>query len=230
MIPARNEAGAIARTIETLKAQNVPRGQVEIIVVDNGSTDETSAVARAAGADKVVFEATPGTNIARETGRRAAQGDIVAFLDADSAPPEDWLAHIERDLSIAEVVLVSGPYDYGFTGIRKLVEWLYVRCILRSAPAILHFFFRRKAGVIIEGNFAAPKETFEKIGGLPPIIFWGDGPATAMLVTRRVGRIYFDTTLNVKSSPRRYDRDGTIWLTIHYAWAYIKAYFDPKFR
>lgn len=89
VIPARNEAGAIGRVIAAL-----PRDLVgQVIVVDNGSTDNTAAVATAAGA-RVVAEARPGYGRACAAGAVAAgEAAILLFLDGDYSDfPEE--AHL----------------------------------------------------------------------------------------------------------------------------------------
>lgn len=230
VIPAYNEEEGIARTVAAALAQALPRETFEVIVVDNNSADKTSEAARTAGADKVVRELEKGTNFARERGRKEAQGEIIAFIDGDSEPPPDWLAHIERDLSEPGIVAISGPYDHGFTGFKKRADKIYHRFVLPNIPRILHFLFRRPAGVIIGGNFAGWNWAFEKIGGLPPLRFWSDDAATAMLLARHVGNVRFDPTLIIKSSPRRFEKEGLLTSVIRYARTYFKIYFAKEYR
>ena len=79
VVPARNEAGTIGRVIAALSA--MPRVD-EVVVVDNGSDDDTAAVAGAAGA-RVVSEARPGMGHAIRAGFIAARHDWVMKVDAD---------------------------------------------------------------------------------------------------------------------------------------------------
>ena len=198
-------------------------------MVDNNSKDATSEVSKKLGA-RAIFEATPGTNFAREAGRKAAQGEIIVFLDSDCEPPIDWLSRIEADLSLPGVAAVSGPYDYGFRGFLGFAGNFYERFILVIAPKLLRILFWKKAGVLIGGNFAGRRETFEKIGGLPPLKFYGDDAAIAMLVARRAGKVLFDPDLKVKSSPRRFETQGLFKTNLKYVSTYLKIYFDKKFR
>ena len=230
VIPAYNEEILIEEAIQSVLRGSYPRQNYEIIVVDSHSTDNTPSVARAAHVDNViVMESKQGANAGRNRGYLAARGKYIAFLDADSKAPPDWLSHIEKDFAAsADVAAVSGPYNYGFTGIRGTLELWYTEWFLPRVPDLLHFLFRRNAGVIIGGNLAAPKQVLDDIGGWPPVSYWGDDAILAMIISRRCGRVIFDPNLRVASSPRRYLRDGFIWLTLRYAYAYLVAYFKTE--
>ena len=95
MIPAFNEAPRIRATIDRLRPAASGLGIAEVIVVDDGSDDGTAAAVREAAATEgeavpvvlVVHEQNRGKGAALRTGARAATGDVIAFLDADSAVP-----------------------------------------------------------------------------------------------------------------------------------------------
>jgi glycosyltransferase involved in cell wall biosynthesis len=226
IIPAFNEAPHIKRVIMAAKALNLPNGDTkEVIVVDNDSSDATSEIAKKAGADKVVLERKRGTNMARERGFRESRGEIVAYLDADCVPPKDWLIKIKQKLSKENVVAVSGPYDYEFRGLKKLMDKFYTKFVLPNISEVLYFLFGKKAGVIIGGNFAVKRSALEAIGGLPPLSFYGDDATTAMLLSRQAGKVVFDPNLLVKSSSRRFEKYGLLPVTLIYAFHYFKVYF-----
>lgn len=79
-MPAKNEAAVIAETVARAR-ENFPAA--EIIVVDDGSTDETGSLAERAGARVVRHPVSLGNGAAIKSGARAAGGDILAFMDAD---------------------------------------------------------------------------------------------------------------------------------------------------
>lgn len=93
VIPAKDDAQRLRVCLEALNRQTVV--PFEVIIVDNGSTDTTAAVARAAGA-RVIFEGRPGIPAASSTGYDAATGDVIARLDADSIPSAEWVEGIAR--------------------------------------------------------------------------------------------------------------------------------------
>ncbi|MDD4902285.1 MAG: glycosyltransferase family 2 protein [Patescibacteria group bacterium] len=230
VIPAYNEAESIAAAVKALLAQTVAKNDFEIIVVDNNSKDDTAKIAAIAGADLVIGEKKQGSNLARQAGLDKARGEIIAFLDADSIPPPNWLEMIGQDLATPDFVAVSGPYDYGFTGLKKFLDSIYTRRLMPKAPALLEMIFRKKCGVIIGGNFAARRAALDAIGGLPALDYWqGDDAAIAIMVSRRAGPILFDTKLIIKSSPRRFAKVGFLRLAARYMVTYLKIFFDKKY-
>ncbi|MEK7479152.1 MAG: glycosyltransferase [Patescibacteria group bacterium] len=226
IIPALNEAKYIEASVQALLNQDVPRKDFEIIVVDNGSKDKTKETAKKAGADIVVTEKTKGTNIARQKGVEASAGNILVFLDADCIPPPDWLRKIEKLLKREDIAAVSGPYDYGFRGLKFLLAKFYEYVLMVHLDTTFYILFGRRAGQIMGGNFAASRKTIEKIGGLPPLTFYGDDSTTAMLIARNVGRVLFTKDIEIKSSARRFEKRGLLKTTARYAYHYIKAFFS----
>ncbi|WP_431247081.1 glycosyltransferase family A protein [Leifsonia xyli] len=106
VIPVLDDSAMLARCLADLAAQLRPAD--EIVVVDNGSADDTVAVARAAGV-RVIEQRLRGIWPAAAAGYDAATGDIIARLDADSRPPADWLLHLEAELvDSPEVDVLTG--------------------------------------------------------------------------------------------------------------------------
>ena len=97
VIPALNEEKMISRCLESLVKLDFADGRFEVLVVDNGSRDNTLAIAESFKnkLDLKVLQQT-GVRISalRNLGAHAALGDILAFLDADCLPAADWLKRI----------------------------------------------------------------------------------------------------------------------------------------
>jgi glycosyltransferase involved in cell wall biosynthesis len=120
VIPVLNDARLLENCLAALAVQS--RLPDEVIVVDNGCTDDSVAVARRYGA-RVVTERRPGITAASARGFDAAAGSIIARCDADSVVPPTWLAQIERTLDAApDAVAVTGPATfYNLGGVRGLL-------------------------------------------------------------------------------------------------------------
>lgn len=115
ILPAYNRAGSIARAIESVLAQTYRN--LELIVVDDGSTDETSAiVARYPGA-VLLRQANLGAYAARNLALRHARGALIAFVDSDDAWLPDKLARqvpLMRPgigLVYGDIEIVAAPHD-----------------------------------------------------------------------------------------------------------------------
>lgn len=125
IIPARNAAKTVGACILAVLSQSLPRDSYEVIVVDDGSTDATGAIARSHGA-RVVPQPPLGTAMARNTGARAARGEILLFLDADCLPALDWLAQMIAPFNDPSVVGVKGAYVTQETGLLpRLIQTEY---------------------------------------------------------------------------------------------------------
>lgn len=110
VIPVLDDAEMLDRCLESLAAQD--RVPDEVLVVDNGSRDDSVQVALDWCA-RVVSEPRPGVTAAAATGFDLATGEVIARCDADSVLPPGWLARIEDRLSQdPEAVAVSGPASF----------------------------------------------------------------------------------------------------------------------
>ncbi len=110
VVPAYNAADTLPGCLAALSAQTIPRSEYEIIVADDGSTDDTAAVAAQHGADKVLRCPHRGPASARNAGIAAASGGVILFTDADCEPAPVWLAEMLRSLEDGSVSGVKGSY------------------------------------------------------------------------------------------------------------------------
>ncbi|MHB1431791.1 MAG: glycosyltransferase family 2 protein [Streptosporangiaceae bacterium] len=111
VVPAYNEAQFIENCIDSLLRQDF-QGDVEVIVVDNNSTDGTGDLARSKGV-RVLHESQPGVCWARQCGTQAATGEIVISTDADTVFAPTWLSSIDKRFrENPERVAVAGSCNF----------------------------------------------------------------------------------------------------------------------
>ena len=126
VIPSRDDAALLARCLDALSGQTRPPD--EIVVVDDGSTDDTGRTARAFDARVVRLDGA-GIPAASAAGYDAVRTDIVCRLDADSVPPPQWIAAMAAVLENSpDTVAVSGTARSvdGPPALRGLVPALYL--------------------------------------------------------------------------------------------------------
>lgn len=117
IVPAYRAADVLPRCLAALRDQSVTCESYEIIVVDDGSPDQTADIAEKILADasrsvegRVIRAPHGGPAHARNLGAQAARGDILAFTDADCEPAHDWLEHLTAPLRDETVIGVKGVY------------------------------------------------------------------------------------------------------------------------
>jgi GT2 family glycosyltransferase len=109
VIAVRQGATVMPDLIESLRALRFSAADFEIIVVDNGSTDDTARIVRSLGDDiRVMHEPVRGSAAARNCGILAARGWAVAFTDADAVVEPDWLAELVAPLEDQTIGVVGG--------------------------------------------------------------------------------------------------------------------------
>jgi glycosyltransferase involved in cell wall biosynthesis len=110
IICTHNRDTYLGAAIDTLLHQDFD-DEYEVIVVDNGSTDDTSAVVQARQPHprlSYVYEATLGLSAARNAGAQAAQGEILAYLDDDAEASPQWLQALYRVYGDHPKVAIAG--------------------------------------------------------------------------------------------------------------------------
>ena len=209
IIPAYNEEKYLPKTIASLG--QLDRKPDEIIIVDGASTDKTAEVSRKAGA-KVLVVPHRGIGFARQQGLKSATGDIVAFTDADTVVPKNWLVKIEQALTGTGVTGVFGtfrvpdgwwPYRYYVNYVQPLLNQVYLWFGVPMAPG---------------QNIAFWRQTGLDAGGFPEDYEIAEDIEMARRLMRK-GRVIFRPDLVVTSSGRR-GNEG-----IHLLTRVFKAFF-----
>lgn len=127
VIPAYNEEGQLALCLEAIARQTVK--PLEVIVVDNNSTDGTVAVASRYPFVTVLHERRQGAAYARDCGFNAAQGEIIGRLDCDSIISPDWAERVQRIFADETIDAVSGQIGYHNVSLARVVNVIdeYIR-------------------------------------------------------------------------------------------------------
>jgi len=112
IIPAFNAEKTIGKCIESILAQKT-RKKLEIIIVDNNSTDSTSAVAGKSKKVRVLREKKQGPAAARNAGAKLAKSPIIIFADSDCVMEKEWLERMLYPFKDPQVAGVQGRYKSG---------------------------------------------------------------------------------------------------------------------
>jgi glycosyltransferase involved in cell wall biosynthesis len=196
VIPALNEEKYLPDCLKSLRNQDYT-GSYEIIIADNGSTDNTVRIAHDFNARVVPCPEKKSVFYARQIGADAAQGDIIAQADADTLYPRNWLSRIaERFEKNPKVVAVTGRYVY-----TEAPWWAVVEYVIRSWTNIWTVPILGRPWVVSGATFAFRRDTFVKLGGYHGIVYAPDQWGIASRLGQ-AGKVSFDSKLRVITSPR----------------------------
>ena len=199
IVPAYNEEELLPACLEALAAQDYA-GEVEILVVNNASTDATGEIARAHGV-RVIEEPTRGYGRALRRGFAAASGEILASTDADTEVPADWLSRlVETYAWDDEVVCAGGDVEFIDPNLRG---WIFTRGLLRFLV-----WSDRAGGApphLWGANFSVRRAAFVRAGGFhPDFDLQVDTELSERL--RCYGKVVLVRGLSARTSCRRWNR------------------------
>lgn len=191
VVPAYNEAAELPTTLRALReAMQAQAESSELIVVDNNSSDDTAVVARAHGADQVVFEPVNQIARARNAGAAVARGRYLIFVDADTRIPAELLTrtleHLRRgDVGGGAVIRFEGEINrVGRFGISL---WERISRLTRTAAGS-YLFCTRVA--------------FEAVGGFDETLYAGEELRLSRRL-RKAGRPHGQRFEIIDQSPAR---------------------------
>lgn len=163
VVASYNGASTLKVCLQSLQSLNYP--DYEVILVDDGSTDETAAIAAEYPSVRYFrHAANEGLSVARNTGIAAASGEIVAFTDSDCRADEDWLFYLIGDLINSRFAGIGGhnllPPDDAATA----------ACVMVSPGGPAHVMLTDRLAEHIPGcNMAFYKWALDSIGGFDPM-------------------------------------------------------------
>jgi len=201
IVPAYNEERLLPRLLDSVnvaRAAYAGAGSVEVIVADNSSTDGTASIAAARGA-RVVSVEKRVIAAARNGGARAARGEILAFIDADSQVHPRTFAEIDSALATGRVV-------GGATGV-TVERWSAGIAVAYAVMLPLVFITGMDTGVVF-----CRREDFEAMGGYDEDILIAEDVAFLQTL-RRLGKARGQRLARVTSakgiaSTRKFDEFG----------------------
>jgi GT2 family glycosyltransferase len=198
IIPVHNGGAHLPRCLEALRESDVSR--YEILVVDDGSTDDSADAARALGFEVIKLDARRGPAAARNEGARRARAEVLLFLDADVLARPDTLARVEAFFKWhEEISALFGSYD----------DAPDARGFVSQYKNLAHHFIHRRSLAEAEtfwaGCGAVRREAFAAVGGFDETRYTRPSIEDIELgrrLRRRGFRITLDRELQVKHLKR----------------------------
>jgi len=176
VIPLYNQAGTVARTIQSILEQTVQ--DYEIIVVNDGSVDSGPSIVEAFDDPRIrlIHQENGGVSVARNRGIEESASDLIAFLDADDEWLPKYLENIKRLATLfPQCDVYATRYFYHEPGGRKYVA--KIRGIPQDFEGVLHDYF----GIAVcsnppawTGTVCVRKAALNWIGGFPPCVASGE--------------------------------------------------------
>jgi len=240
VVPAYNEEAYLPACLESILAQTsgFSAGTVEIIVVNNASTDRTREVALSYPGVTVVDEPRKGLTFARQAGFAASSGELIANVDSDSRLTPGWVAQVLATFAEAErkytagaskrqLVSLSGPVLYYDLTPRQrvLVHIFYLTAWTTYA---INRYILRVGSMVQGGNFVTARAGLEAIGGFNTAIsFYGEDTDIARRLNE-VGEVRFTFELKMFSSARRLKNEGMLTMAWRYGINYMWTTFFKR--
>ena len=204
IVPAYNEAARIAMSVAALRAQDYPPEKLQIIVVDNGSSDGTYEVLAAMPDIVALREPRPGSYAARNLALKHASGEVVCFTDADCSADADWVRNAVKHLSGPDVGIVAGHVELDFgRRLRLSASELFEKC----------FSFRQadnaRNRVCVTANWTSRTELMRRFGGFDASVKSGGDHRLAAQISAAGHRIVYARDAIVRHPARADFRELT---------------------
>ena len=222
VIPAYNEEHYIGPCIQSVQEQH-SEDIIEIIVVDNGSSDNTMATAKKFRGVTVLREPKKGPSHARQLGFTHARGDYVAFIDADTRLPAGWTDTVRKEFGKdPALVCLSGPFRYyDLPPLQKFFAELLWGITAPVTYWLVGF-------MALFANCVVRRQALVRIGGLDTTIaFYGDDTNLAWRLSK-VGKVKFLMGFYILGSGRRLAQEGLIKTFYLYGASYLTMAFFHK--
>lgn len=198
VIPAFNEEKYISMVLKSLFSQSLPKNEYEVIVVDNGSVDKTAQIAQEFGAKVVKYNKIQGVSAARQAGVDNAEGEIVAFTDADAFLPGDWLKNIKEKMGSSNIIALGGSMVPQGAGPVSVVLFAIYDIFVK-----LNGLFGKP--MLWGNNMAVRREAIEAVGGFNLLLSTSEDWELCLRLAKKYGggRIKYSLQNKVRTSNRK---------------------------
>jgi glycosyltransferase involved in cell wall biosynthesis len=189
VIPVFNAAATIGLAIEAVLRQDYS-GKIDLIIVDDGSTDQTPEILKRWGNDPrvtIVTQPNAGPAAARNKGAARAWGEVILFTDSDCVPHVDWIAKMLSPFVDPGIAAVAGSYGIANPQVR-LARCVHQEILFRHRRMP---FYPRVFGSY---NVAIRKKVWEEVGGFDEGFLHASGEDNDLSyqVLAKGWRIYFE--------------------------------------
>ena len=199
VIPAYNERSYLAACLDSIADQTIM--PAEVIVVDNNSTDSTLKIAQSYSFVKVMREKRQGVFFAVRRGFRAARGDIIGRIDADTILPAGWVETVLAKMADGSAAAVTGPVNYYDMPLPRKNYWF--DHIMRM---LTYKFAYDKSPFLYGSNLAFRRATWRKVANsLCTRQDIHEDIDLAIHFKQAGGQIIYDKSLLSGASGRRYN-------------------------
>ena len=214
----RNRASDLRQTLDAMKRVEVGGGlEAELLVVDNGSTDETPQVVRSAQLRDVpiryVREDRPGLSRGRNRGLAETNGELIVFVDDDVRPPRGWIPALCQPMMERKASVVAGGVKLAPHLLRPWMSSMH-----RSYLASSEWLQPESPHSVVGANMAFAREVLTRVPGFDPdlgagAMGFGDEELFASQLLQAGHKIYsrLDVCVEHHFHPSRLQRES--WLS-----------------
>lgn len=193
VVPVYNAEKTIQRTLEAVFTQSYS-GLVEVIVVDDGSSDRSASIVKSFPRAKYIHQENRGPASARNRGLRESSASIIFFTDSDCIPESNWVSKAVSDLDDPKIAVVAGSYSLANEQ-SILARCIHKEILFRHVERMPKF--PKSFGSY---NFCARKSMLLEVGGFSeeyPLASGEDNDLSYKIIEKGY-RIYFDKDLCVR--------------------------------
>lgn len=198
VVPVYNSGTQIFRLLDRLRYQSYPKEHIEVVIIDDGSTDDTKALINFHYSEfTVITVKNSGSYSARNVGIANSKGNIIAFTDADCIPHEDWIRNGVEVLTRENVDIVAGSV---------------CMCLSNDASAIQMYdkyfginqrFFAMHCNFGATANLFATRTIVQQVGGFDSGVRSGGDVKFCKMALASGGKLIFSNTSIVDHPVRK---------------------------